>query len=133
MPSPKALSRWALVMGLVLPLVGALFYFIEWGIFSGKQGFGMFLWGFAALAFVTGITGSRIGLPVYWVWMGIVFVIGTAIGFVALSIVFFLVVTPMALLGRMMGRDPLQLKNGQQDSYWKDVPTAVSSRPEKQF
>lgn len=133
MPSPNALSRWALVMALALPFVGAFFYFIDWGVFSGKQGFGVFLWCYAVVAFVTGITGSRIGLPAYWIWMGIVFVIGTVIGVVAMTVVFFLVVTPMAMLGRMMGRDPLHLRTGEQNSYWEVVPDDVSSHPEKQF
>lgn len=133
MPSPRALSRWALVMALVLPFVGALFYFVDWGVFAGKQRFGMFLWGYAVVAFVTGITGSRIGLPAYWIWMGIVFVIGTVIGVVALTVVFFLVVTPMAMLGRAMGRDPLHLRADQQNSYWEIVRSESPSHPEKQF
>ncbi len=132
-PSPKEMRDWALAMGVVLPIVGALFYFLDWGVFSGKQGFGIILWCFAAFAFATGITGSRIGLPAYWLWMGVVFLIGSVIGIVALSVVFFLMVVPMAFLGRIMKRDQLQLSDGRQTSYWRDVSTNISSNPQKQF
>jgi hypothetical protein len=89
-PSPAELRRWALRTALALGVMGALFQFVDWGVFRTMHPMGRVLWGFGAFALVTAGTGTRIGLPAYWAWMGFVWTVGTVIGTVALAIVFFL-------------------------------------------
>ena len=132
-PSPREMRQWALIMALALGLVGSLFYFVDWGIFSGGQGFAKFLWSFGALAFATGITGTKLGLPAYWAWMGFVYVVSSVITYAALTLVYFGVVTPLALLARLLGRDRLQLRNHPQQSYWHALDPARVHHPERQF
>ena len=132
-PSPREMRQWALTMALALGLVGSLFYFVDWGIFSGGQGFAKFLWTFGAFAFLTGITGTKLGLPAYWGWMGFVYVINSAITYTALTLVFFGVVTPLALLARLLGRDRLQLRTRGQATYWHVLDPAKPHHPERQF
>ena len=120
-------------MAPALGLVGALFYFVDWGIFSGGQGFAKFLWSFGALAFATGITGTKLGLPAYWAWMGFVFIVSWAITHVSLGLVYFLVVTPLGLVGRLIGRDRLQLRARNKDTYWNSLRDLPARNPERQF
>ncbi len=132
-PSPREMRQWALLMAPALGLVGSLFYFVDWGIFSGGQGFAKFLWGFGAFAFVTGITGTKVGLPAYRAWMGFVYVISSAITYTALTLVYFGVVTPLALLARLIGRDRLQLRTRGQATYWYPLDPTKPHHPERQF
>ena len=132
-PSPPEMRAWAAVLAVALGLVGALFYFIDWGIFSGGQGFARFLWSFGAFAFLTGITGTKLGLPAYWLWMGFVWTVSWVITHVALAAVFFFVVTPLALIARLIGRDRLQLRRKTEGSYWQTLDSAQRHNPERQF
>jgi hypothetical protein len=127
------MRQWALIVAPALGLVGALFYFVDWGIFSGGQGFAKFLWSFGAFAFLTGITGTKLGLPAYWAWMGFVFVVSWVITHVSLGLVYFLVVTPLGLVGRMIGRDKLQLRARHQTTYWHSLARSSPHNPERQF
>jgi hypothetical protein len=132
-PSAREMRQWALIMAPALGLVGALFYFVDWGIFSGGQGFAKFLWSFGALAFVTGITGTKLGLPTYRLWMGFVYIISSAITYSALTLVYFGVVTPLALFARLLGRDRLQLRSRGQSTYWHALDRARAHHPQRQF
>jgi hypothetical protein len=65
--------------------------------------------------------------------MGFVKVISTVIGYTALTVVYCMVVTPMALLARLMGRDRLQLKARGRGTYWHDLDAGRAHNPERQF
>lgn len=132
LPTPRELRQWALLTGAALGIAGALFYFVEWGIFRGGEGFAKFLWSFGAFALVTGLTGSKIGWPAYYAWMGFVYAITWIIGHFALALVYLLVVTPLALAARLIGRDRLQLRARNPPSYWQPI-SGVPHHPERQF
>jgi len=132
-PSPHEMRQWAVLLATALGVVGSLFYFFEWGIFRSGEGFAKFLWAFGTVALVTGLTGSKIGLPAYWVWMGFVYAMSWIIGHVALTAVYFLVVTPLAVVGRLIGRDRLQIRPVVRTSYWHTLEVARPHDPERQF
>lgn len=127
------MRQWALITAPALGLVGSLFYFVDWGIFSGGQGLAKFLWGFAAFAFVTGLTGTKLGLPAYRLWMGFVYVISALLTYGSLTLVYFGVVTPLALLARLLGRDRLQLRARNRPTYWHALDPTRAHDPERQF
>jgi hypothetical protein len=127
------MRQWALIMAPALGLVGALFYFVDWGIFAGGQGLATFLWSFGALAFVTGITGTKLGLPAYRLWMGFVYVISALLTYSSLTLVYFGVVTPLAWLARLLGRDRLQLRVRNRPTYWHAIDPTRAHDPERQF
>ena len=120
-------------MAPALGVVGALFYFVDWGLFAGGQGFARFLWSFGVFAFLTGITGTKLGLPAYWSWMGFVFVVSWLITHVSLALVYFLVVTPLGLCARLIGRDKLELRARIKDTYWHSLHDLAARNPERQF
>tara|TARA_Y100001954_G_scaffold239612_1_gene316642 strand:- start:20057 stop:20617 length:561 start_codon:yes stop_codon:yes gene_type:complete len=49
-------------------------------------------------------------------WLGFSTLLGTVMSKILLSLVFFVVVTPLALLRRMLGHDPMQLGKWKKDS-----------------
>ncbi|MBM4010265.1 MAG: hypothetical protein FJ286_02625 [Planctomycetes bacterium] len=132
-PSPTHLRRWAVTIAASLGVSGALFRFVDWGVFRAGHDLAPLLWGFAAVALVTAGTGTRLGLPAYWAWMGFVWLVGTALGIAALAAVFFLVVTPLGLAARVAGRDRLGLRRPPPAaSLWRPLPQAPHD-PARQF
>jgi polyferredoxin len=131
-PDRRALRRWGIAMAVAMAVVGSLFRFVDWGVFRAGHGMAPFLWAFGALALVTAGTGSRVGRPVYLAWMGFAWLVGTLLGTLALALVFYGVVTPLALVARAMGRDRLDVRADRRTTRWHPVPQAAHD-PERQF
>lgn len=68
-----------------------------------------------------GLTGTRLALPFYWAWLGIAYVMGNVMSRIIIAAVYYLVVTPVGILSRVAGRDPLQLKKPESETYWRDL------------
>lgn len=134
-PNKKELRSFgAIFMGgfLLIGLVKYLWPF-EWFI-SKNETLGIWLIGIALVVGAIGLTGSRLALPLYWAWLGIAFVLGNIMSRVIISLIYFLLFTPMRVLGNLIGRDKLQLKKRKTDSYWLDIslPKEVE-KYERQF
>jgi hypothetical protein len=122
-PSPKLLRQFAgLFLGVFLALAG-------WRVWQGQAD----AWAaaLATLALAVGIAGL-VHPPavrfIYTGWMIVAFPIGWTISRLALALMFFAVITPVALFFRIVARDDLQLRRGDRDaSYWrpKHGPEAV--------
>ena len=91
--------------------------------------------GVSAVAGVTGVLVPSLIRPVYRLWMIAVFPIGWVISYAAVAIVFYLVITPIGLIMRMAGCDPLtRTFELEQKTYWVEhVPERDSSRYFRQF
>ena len=131
-PDRRALRRWGIAMAVAMAVVGSLFRFVDWGVFRAGHGMAPFLWAFGALALVAAGTGSRVGRPVYLAWMGFAWLVGTLLGTLALALVFYGVVTPLALVARAMGRDRLDVRADRRTTRWHPLPQAAHD-PERQF
>jgi hypothetical protein len=132
-PSSAHLRRWAATVAAGLAVSGSLFQFVDWGVFRAGHALAPWLWGFGGFALLTAGTGTRIGLPAYWAWMGLVWAIGTTIGTLSLALVFFLVVTPLGLVARLAGRDRLGLaRPPAAASNWHPLPVRAHD-PSRQF
>jgi len=122
------LRKFGITMAVVLSIIGL---FLLWYDRTAW----IYLFGIAALFLLSALTSPRILIPIEWLWMKL----GRYLGYVStgliLTITFFLVITPIGLLGRLFGRDPLHLKfDKQSDSYWTPVdPKGPVSRPEKPY
>jgi hypothetical protein len=119
-PDRRALRRWGLTMAIVMSVVGALFRFVDWGVFRAGHGLAPLLWGVGAAALLTAGTGSRLGRPLYVAWMGFAWLVGTVIG------------TPLALVGRLAGRDRLDVRRDARATRWHPLPQAPHD-PARQF
>ncbi len=67
--------------------------------------------------------------PFAALWFGLSELLGTVMSKVILGLVFFLVLTPMALLRGVMGKDPMQVKKWKQgrDSVYRDCNATVTA------
>jgi len=66
--------------------------------------------------------------PIYTTWMVAVFPVGWLVSNVMLGIVFFLLITPVAIFFKLIGRDPLQRRARREaESYWqtKELPDNI--------
>jgi len=69
---------------------------------------------------------------IYIVWMAAVFPIGWTVSHLLLAMVYYLVVTPLSLLMRLCGRDPIQRTfDHSAKTYWQ--PRPVSSPTKRYF
>ena len=58
--------------------------------------------------------------PLNRAWFALGVILGKVISPIVLGVLFFLLVTPIALVTRAFGRDELRLKKRQTNSYWLD-------------
>lgn len=86
--------------------------------------------GYAAAAVMIGMIGwarPRWLAPVFTGCMIITFPLAWLISLLVVAAIFYGLITPLGLLFRRLGRDPLDRAwRGRQDSYWKEKPAAQS-------
>ena len=70
------------------------------------------------LFLILGIINSKILTPLNKVWFKFGIFLGKIISPIVMGIIFFLVVTPIAFLMRMLKKDLLNLKFNKNSSYW---------------
>ncbi|MBI3507685.1 MAG: hypothetical protein HY059_22855 [Proteobacteria bacterium] len=61
---------------------------------------------------------ESLGRFVYRNWMRVAFVIGTVVSFAVMGIMYFVLLTPLAVFFRLNGRDGLRLKRPASGSHW---------------
>jgi hypothetical protein len=128
-PDAPEMRKFGVVVLIGMGIIGALFQF-----WAGAPQVALGCWIAGAILGVPALTGTRIGLPGYWLWMGIAFVMGNIMSRVLLVGIYFLVVTPIGLLRRAFGGDALGLKTPNGDSHWIDVKgDSGSTGYERQF
>jgi|GEM_PF-453890 len=82
-----------------------------------------------AVGFFGGLASERGAVAMYRGWMAAARPIGWTISFVLLGAVFLVVVTPMGLVMRAAGRDPMERRfEPDRKSYWVERETGRSSR-----
>ena len=72
-----------------------------------------------SLIFLTlGLLNSKILTPLNKIWFKFGIILGKIISPIIMGVIFFLVVTPIGLLMRFLGKDLLNLKYNKNKSYW---------------
>ena len=67
---------------------------------------------------ILGLLNSKILTPLNKIWFKFGVLLGNIISPIVMGIVFFLVVTPISLLMKALGKDILNLKKNTNKSYW---------------
>ena len=67
---------------------------------------------------ILGILNSKILTPFNLAWIKLGEILGRFIAPVVMAVIYFLIVTPIGLLMRIIGKDLLNLKFSQNSSYW---------------
>jgi hypothetical protein len=124
----RAEREFGLIVGAVFALAGA------WWFYRGK---------FATAAYVFTVVGAALiilgaGLPRLLVtlrkyWMKLAEGMSYVSSRIILAIIFFLVLTPIGLIKRALGWDPLQRRSGTRDSFWHPYPERHPRHYEKMF
>lgn len=116
----QELRKFGITFFVVLGLIAGLLWW------KGKPGFlnfggeGYLYFGGAAVLFLLlGLALPKVLTPFFKVWMGLAFTLGWIMTRVILTILFFLVFTPIGLILKIMGKDILDLKYDKSPkSYW---------------
>ena len=73
---------------------------------------------FSLIIFFISIKYSRILSPLNIMWFKIGMTISKFVNPIIISLIFFLVVSPIAILSRVLGRDELKIKKKKTTTYW---------------
>ena len=65
-----------------------------------------------------GLINSKLLLPLNKIWFKFGIFLGNFIAPIVMGIIYFFVVTPTGLIMKMLGKDLLNLKKSNKDSYW---------------
>ena len=79
-----------------------------------------------------GLINSKILTPLNKIWFKFGLILGRIVSPVIMGIIFFLVVTPIAFIMRLVGKDLLNLKFNKHKSYWIEK-TGPKSNMKNQF
>ena len=126
---PRDLRKFGLTVGGVFVLIGALF------LFRHRASYPFFL-GLGAVLMTFGAIWPRALKYVYIAWMALAFTLGFVMSNVILTLFFFLFVTPIGMLARLVGKDFLARRwDKNATSYWLPCPrvTKTAQSYERQF
>ena len=107
------------------------FAFIAWSIArkSGWSTLPTMMVAVSAIVGVIGILAPAAIRPIYVVWMLAVYPIGWIVSHVLVGAVYFMVVSPIGLLMRALGRDPLDRDfDASAATYWATRETPTNSQ-----
>ena len=81
-----------------------------------------------SIIFLTlGLINSKLLLPLNKIWFKFGILLGNFIAPIVMGIIYFFVVTPTGLIMKMLGKDLLNLKKSNKDSYWIKKDNSNSS------
>jgi len=128
-PQRSDLRKFAFVFGGALVVLSTLFWYKGSPIYPWLAVPG-------ALVAAIGAIAPQILRALYFVWMAIGLVLGTIMTSIILTIVFVVAITPIGLVMRLLGKDPLQRKlDPEASTYWIPKTHLIEdkSRYEKYF
>ena len=124
----RELRKFGLVMTVPLAIIGGLLFWRE------RPAAPYFI-GLAAFFLVTGLAVPIVLLPIEKAWMALAKVLSIVVTYILLTVTFFVMITPLALLLKLIRKDLLSLKlTSNPESYWVKVdPEGPSSRIDKPY
>jgi ABC-type uncharacterized transport system permease subunit len=106
------LRRFVVTVSLALGILGAI---LVWR----KRDIGFMLWGIGSAALVIGWVRPTVLRPLYKYWMKLALALGFVTSHIVLALLYYLVFTPMGLVMRAVGKNPLSLHFDEKtESYW---------------
>lgn len=114
MEKKRELRKFGVTMGCAFALFGGLF------LWRGKD-FYPYLFALSAVFFFFGLVLPAALGPVFRAWMGLAHVMGSVMTRVMLTVLFYLVITPIAVIARTLGKDFLGERiDPDAGTYWID-------------
>lgn len=110
--SKKDLRKFGLTIGIVLLILAALLFWFNKPTYPYFGGVGLFL-------ILSGLLFPVILKPLNKIWMTLAIILGWIMTRVILTILFYLVLTPIGFLAKIFGKDFLDLKlDTNVNTYW---------------
>ena len=106
------LRKFGITIGVILLIIAG---FLFW---KGKESFQILLT-FGVSLCILGIVIPFILKPIYWIWMIFATILGWIMTRVILSLLFYIIFTPIGLILRFFGKQFLELRwDKSKESYW---------------
>jgi hypothetical protein len=110
----RAEKEFGLIVGGVFALLGV------WWLYRGKFGTAAYVLSAAgSILVLCGLVFPRLLIVPRQFWMKLAEAMAYVSSRIILAIIFFLVLTPIGLVKRAMGWDPLERRSGSRDSFWR--------------
>ena len=126
--SRKDLKNFAFIIGFILIVIGVFLFFREKDLFIYFSSIGLIFIGL-------GIITPAALKPIYKIWMTFAIIIGWVMTRVILSVLFYLIISTIGIFARLVGKDFLNLKLKNNESYWniRNKEYEMNQDYEKQF
>ena len=106
------LRNFGIIVGIILLVISGFLFWKE------KESFQILLT-FGVTLCILGIVIPFILKPIYWVWMIFATILGWIMTRVILSLLFYIILTPIGLIPRLFGKQFLELRwDRSKESYW---------------
>ena len=106
------LRNFGITVGIILLVISGFLFWKE------KESFQIFL-AIGIILFLTAIALPSVLKPVYWIWMIFSIILGWFMTRVILSLLFYVIFTPIGLTLRFFGKQFLELRwDKSKESYW---------------
>ena len=123
------IRKFGITIGIILMIIAGFLFWKE------KESYQIFLT-VGTILFMLGILVPAILKPIYWIWMIFATILGWIMTRVILSLLFYIIVTPIGLIPRFFGKQFLELKwDKSKESYWnyRTIKHLKMEDYEKQF
>ena len=123
------LRKFGITIGVILLIIAGFLFWKE------KESYQIFLT-VGTILFVLGILVPAVLKPIYWIWMIFATILGWMMTRVILSLLFYIIITPIGLIPRFFGKQFLELKwDKSKESYWnyRTIKHLKMEDYEKQF
>ena len=114
---------------------GVVFFivFFLFGIWPALKGNDIRYWSISlSLIFlILGLLNSKLLTPLNRLWFKFGIILGNFIAPIIMGLVFFLVVTPIGLIMKLLGKDLINLKKNNDKTYWiekKEIKTSMKNQ-----
>jgi len=109
-------------------------FFLIFSIYPLTDGGALRVWSLviSIIFLILGLLNSKILTPLNKLWFKFGILLGTIVSPIVMGIVFFIVVTPISLIMKILGKDILNLKKNKNKSYWIDK-SEPNSKMKNQF
>ena len=126
--SKKDLKSFGYTIGFILLIIGVFLLVREKDLFIYFFSIGSVLIGLSLIA-------PTVLKPVHKIWMIFAVIIGWIMTRVILSVLFFSIITSIGIFTRLIGKDFLNLKSKNNESYWniRNKEHELNQNYEKQF
>ena len=121
--------KFGITIGVILLIIAGFLFWKE------KESFQILLT-FGITLCILGIAIPFILKPIYWVWMIVSTILGWSMTRVILSLLFYVILTPIGLILRLFGKQFIELRwDNSESSYWnyRNIQQIVKENYEKQF